>query len=284
MKNEKMFVQFMHPGGEHSPDQNGIRAWNTGQHQRKFLKVLGKYIDRGNVYENDICFWGEWEPQSIVDEYVNKPIANGPRFIYKPYYNLNELPVSYQNTDPFVFGNNFYYTVCHQVTEGGPTYLQSLDKGSVILFGSHKKEHFLLDTVFVIDHWIDYDSICYKKDLEECLKEPTYEDVTLKQLERDSNNTPYSKLRLYVGANYENTIDGMYSYFPSILYEKGTKGFIKPIIEIPDIINSHRKMNFKGTILSANEIKDFWNVVLKQVTKTHGLKPGVFAELPKQTK
>jgi hypothetical protein len=53
-----------------------------------------------------------------------------------------------QNTDPFVFGDQFHYTGCLQHTKRGATQLRYLDRGSVILFGScREKRDFVVDTV-----------------------------------------------------------------------------------------------------------------------------------------
>jgi predicted nucleotidyltransferase len=72
-----------------------------------------------------------------------------------------------RNTDPFVFGGKFMYTLCQQYKKEKhtstltPTKLHSLEKGSVILFGSRLNHDFVLDTVFVVKCWKDH----RKKDL-----------------------------------------------------------------------------------------------------------------------
>src|SRR6266508_398552 len=105
-------VQFMHPGAEHGGPV-GIKAWNSGAHRRKFLRLNGKYIEAiGAVPRSDeLVFWSEWEPESHVERVVNA-VGGGPRWIHRPFY---VRPVSYrglQNTDPFVFGDCFFYTLC----------------------------------------------------------------------------------------------------------------------------------------------------------------------------
>ena len=69
----------------------------------------------------------------------NGAIAHGVHF---------ELEVSKkrQNTDPFVFGDTFYYTCCQRKRLFGP------EKGDIILFGSCKNGKVLIDTVFVVDN------------------------------------------------------------------------------------------------------------------------------------
>ena len=36
------FVQFLHPGGEHRPDDGSLKNWNTGPQKRKFARIAGK--------------------------------------------------------------------------------------------------------------------------------------------------------------------------------------------------------------------------------------------------
>jgi len=39
------FVQFIHPGGEHEPDDGDLKLWNCGAHRRKFMKARGRYLE-----------------------------------------------------------------------------------------------------------------------------------------------------------------------------------------------------------------------------------------------
>jgi hypothetical protein len=93
-------------------------------------------------------------------------VLDGPHHIFSPYY---QRPASYhrlQNTDPFVFGERFLFTICQQHTATGPTQLRFLERGSVILFGSSVGRRFVLDTVFVVSRWIDHDHASYQQKLE----------------------------------------------------------------------------------------------------------------------
>jgi hypothetical protein len=112
MENKLCFVQFIHPGGEHRPDAGRFKGWNRAPHKRKFLKNSGGYIRDDKTEEGEIVFWGEWEPESEVVSEFYSPLLQGPRYVYRPYY---VAPLSYeglQNTDPFVFGRQFFYTGC----------------------------------------------------------------------------------------------------------------------------------------------------------------------------
>lgn len=173
-------VQFLHSGKEYKRSEfikereETIKPWNTGDHRRKFLHAKGAYIDnRGkkigdeNNWE-DIYFWGEWEPESIVPN-INKHGEDAPpHFIHEPFLRLNESKQLIKgdkksiakNTDPFVFGDKgFFYSCCKQNRKYkdkiDSTQMQDLEPGSIILFGSninHNKgnTYFALDTVFVV--------------------------------------------------------------------------------------------------------------------------------------
>ena len=125
--------------------------------------AIGDYLECGKLHTNEaIHFWGEWEPESICKT-INK--EESPKTLHKPIFieekdRKNGINISGEhfsletgnnrlNTDPFVFGDTFYYTCCHK------NQLSGLNKGDILLFGSVRKKHctkFLLDTVFVVDN------------------------------------------------------------------------------------------------------------------------------------
>jgi len=111
MSRDKLcFVQFIHPGGEHGPDAPGIKRWNVGLHRRKFLRSTGLALDSSRQMQRDeLIFWGEWEPESRIDE-VTSPVDEGPRFVHRPFYSDPPPDGWRQNTDPFVFGDQFHYS------------------------------------------------------------------------------------------------------------------------------------------------------------------------------
>ena len=61
-----------------------------------------------------------------------------------------------QNTDPFVFHEQFLYRCCKQTTKKGQTQLAHLLPGSIVLFGSCVNDLFAIDTVFVVGEYRDY--------------------------------------------------------------------------------------------------------------------------------
>ncbi len=160
MNNHTLFVQFLHPGTEHTPNKNdNFISWNTKEHKRKFIKNPGQYLENNCPKNSDLVFWGEWEPQSEVLQRFNPRNSTYPKYLYQPYYSIPLNKKGLQNTDPFIFGDQFHYVCCQQVKKS----LRTLDRGSVILFGSCLNKQFVLDTVFVVDSYHDiksFDCLC----------------------------------------------------------------------------------------------------------------------------
>ena len=86
MLDQRCFVQFIHPGGEHLPDQGDLKSWNSGAHGRKCLKSHGRYSGGNKLKEAEIVFWGEWEPESHVIAHYENPLPDGPEYLYEPFY------------------------------------------------------------------------------------------------------------------------------------------------------------------------------------------------------
>ena len=281
-KNKLCFVQFIHPGGEHTPDDNGnIKNWNKGKHKRKFVKNFGKYLslkgDKRQEQIGDIIFWCQWEPESKIIKKIISPIHNGPKYIHFPYYVLPKNYKRLQGTDPFVFGEQFHYTVCQQDKGKTPTALRYLEKGSVILFGSCiNRDSFVIDTVFVVDHWIEYSKKTYKDILKNNIPN-VYSDVTISPLcQKTKKDISY---RVYFGATYNKPINGMFSFFPCCPYDNKSKGFACPTIEIKNVITNNllrgKKLNPQNNI---KDVKKLWDEVIKQVKKQK-LMLGVYTQL-----
>jgi len=291
MDDKLCFVQFLHPGKEHKPDDGAHKVWNRRNHKRKFLRQGGKYIADDRVQNGDLLFWGEWEPESIVEREIRDPILRGPHFIYRPYYVVPKCYDGLQNTDPFVFGENFFYTWCQQWTKKGPTQLRQLSKGSVILFGSCEDNAFVVDVVFVVSNWIDHTRANYNSVLAGIPQE--YKEVTILPVYQEHSTQSESCAlegsqdgRLYFGATYTEPVHGMYSFFPCCPYEKKSRGFARPRISLTDRItnNQNQGKNYgkkTGPPLNPGAIKQLWEKVAGQV-REQGLAFGVYAKMPER--
>jgi hypothetical protein len=216
---------------------------------------------------NELVFWGEWEPESAVEAIDNTVAPDGPRWLHRPYY---VPPASYsgrhQNTDPFVFGDCFLYTLCRQTKQIGghqrPTFLRDLAPGSVILFGSLKRREFVLDTVFVVAEGVLHDVDTWSDTLAGRISE-TYADVTLKPTYQ--TRWPHD-LRLYRGATLPDQVGGMFSFVPSLSAEVGREGFMRPAIRLDEVITPGLMMGAKRTSnLSLERLKELWDAVVAQV-------------------
>lgn len=172
MSKNQGVIQLMHPGQEPSRGQKiqkskfYLKEWNTTDcHRRKYMYAIGDYLENGKLHINKaIHFWGEWEPESVCVALNHK--GEVPKSLHTPIFiaeqdrkkGINILENRFSlamgndrlNTDPFVFGDTFYYTCCHI------SQLPDLNKGDILLFGSVKSSEtgrmFLLDTVFVVDN------------------------------------------------------------------------------------------------------------------------------------
>lgn len=273
--------QFIHPGGEHGKDAAGRKRWNIGEHRRKFLQSPGQYVREPGALpvEDELVFWGEWEPESEVEP-IGAPVPDGPRWLHRPYYVRPETyapapNVVLQNTDPFVFGGSFQYTLCRQLRrrrKGGPffpTALRDVTPGSLILFGSLKKAvGFVLDTVFVIaDDGVLHDSKSWSRVLDGRICE-TYADVTMRPTYAWAADQP--QLRHYVGATPQRAVEGMFSFAPALPATVGLDGFARPAIRLDGVVKPTLPIGAKRTRnLGLRAVKQLWDDVVAQVTSAN---------------
>lgn len=281
------FVQFLHPGREYVLTNDEISAgekeWNYGAHFRKFIKTKGRYMKDGQEVDADeLLFWGEWEPESIVEKrcsntgWIHKPILrlspNGD-FNAQPTKLLRGKIENRRNTDPFVFGDDgFLYTLCRQVNKKGHrTKMSYLAKGSIIVFGSNvnQRQNFAVDTVFVVQDYKDYDAGTDETPLDG-FAPPLYKELMGMHI-----GECCGELRCYKGATPHNPINGMYSFTPCKL-SKSTKEntfFERPILTASDMQSLHLSVqpskpliadrmntNFKSTAnLTIDDMKNIWD-------------------------
>ena len=281
-------IVFYHPGTEHTRETG--EGWNESDHRRKYLQVCGDYVDhKNNVYQpmiDTLYFWGEWEAESRCSS-IAKSLKCGPSGIFDPYYGTT---IGKVNTDPFVFGNQFYYCVCKQ---GHYPSLRTLKPKDLILFGSHKDGHFVLDTVFVIKGRRQYD-INNVQDLKGDYPKAFY-DVSLAPLvgtdrcesieidcSDDGRCTPNSDsgvddkpskqvtdYTLYEGVMYDERekYDNMFSFVPAQVGQKGRQGFCRPSIKL-NMITDDQKQGIKRSEENTCQV---WKNIKQQVENHHQL-------------
>ena len=282
------FVQFIHPGSEHEPDSAAGRSWNTGPHKRKFLKQTGRFLSAldAKPAAASLVFWGEYEPPTARVKSFAMPVPDGPKFLFTPApvpFHPNDPPL--MNTDPFVFGDRFFYSICKQNNKRGPTAMQRLARGSVILFGSGQhRSQFAVDTVFVVADYVDWDLSKYREQLKDVVP-PEYFHSTLEPIAYEMqvrDLSPSQTFRLYLGATAEKPCEGMFSFFPCLPAKAGeAQGFARPVLRragiITDNLTQGQRLNPQPDVAS---VRALWKDVARQVLD-QGLRLGVHADLPK---
>jgi|JFJP01.1.fsa_nt_gi hypothetical protein len=297
----KSIIQFPHPGGEHNA-KTGIK-WNTSSHKRKYLKVEGSYLKNlsSKPIDGTVYFWGEWEaPSKATPTGKKSPL---PKFIFEPCYTLT-VPNKVANTDPFVFGKQFYYCICKQ---GHYPSLRDLDKGSLIIFGSHKDSSYILDTLFVVKGWRDYkiseipilkteyNDVFYVASLVpmnntsavQC--KITIEDKNETGIclptsgDDESDNKPVKNVeiyRIYEAMMYDDVkgTDGIFSFAPCHPEPEGRSGFTRPAIEMSYISQG---LNQGIKIINGKAADKVWNDITTEVLNK-GLNLMIETALPKK--
>ena len=186
----------------------------------------------------ELTFWGEWEPQSRITR-IDNPIENGcPHIIHHPVLDLNEPKRDVQrrcrqNTDPFVFHEQFLYRCCKQTRRTGQTQLAHLLPGSIVLFGSRVNGLFAIDTVFVVGDFRNYYDKKGGMDFDPNLNE--YATIVGVGLNGSGCGSRYSQMRLYYGASPDNRYKGMYSFVPCKRLSNNERGWTRPTLTQADM-------------------------------------------------
>lgn len=299
MKKTIQIVQFTHPGDEHRLTKSELitckKNWNYGRHQRKFLKAEGKIVDDKGLVSNtqELMFWGEWEPDSYVTPLPPSSTMDMPHYLHEPILEVDakkscvKAPISNvkkklrQNTDPSVFGDTFLYSCCkqHRTVKGKSavayTKMATLEKGSIILFGSTKKDakgdsYFALDTVFVVSDYLEYYPKTFASTHASFVSDRWYDQI---MGYCGWLNVPFI---CYKGATPTNPINGMYSFSPCQTCGQSSVGFPrvqirkKDLAFITDNLNAAPKHTSSSLILN----KQYWDKICEMV-KAQGCEKGV---------
>ena len=286
MADKRCFVQFPHPGGEHSSG-----GWNKTHrsHKRKFMQIRGDWIEKdGTKRSGDLWAWGEWEPESDLIRKLNAQHGESyhPRYLWKPYWIPRTCYKDLHNTDPFIFGDRSLYSNCGQLSRSKRG-LKHLDRGSLIAFGSGKmvdgKRKWALDTVLVIKDSFPYDPLDPRKALEGKVPD-AFLSVTVGPLTaapKIRKNPEERGLRLYRGATPHDPVGRMFSFF-SAKPAGGNSGFPRPFLSLKgEYFNPRNWQAPKGhqRNRTLDELRYLWNSLVAQV-RDAGLVLGTRAEVP----
>lgn len=273
-------VQFLHPGKEHRVNVYGWTPWNVGPHRRKFMITSGSAVHPDSQMKNSgLSFWGEWEgPSRNVYTWADRT-DELPANLVVPVFPGKPHPISgLQNTDPYIFGRTFSYTLCKQVKRSGQaTLLTRLLPGSLILFGSRVASRFVLDTVFVVsEHIVHHSSADWGTKLSST--SDAYKAMTLHPMYWDENTSKDAVYTHYEGATFQNPSNQMFSFVPAIVETAEPRRFARPVFENDSVISQDLNMNYRFTEMVPGQIFQIWQSVRQQVLD-QGLVLGVqFAE------
>lgn len=285
-------VQLPHPGAEHGPDVGtpDHRSWNQGAHRRKFMKCRGWYCSASSPLptQDDLLFWGEWEPPSRVQRLPTGSGSREPKWLHEPYVphviasagvgsnckgstkkqcncgGCNK-PSGLQNTDPFVFEKSFKYFICKQSRKNhsASTRLSRLGRGSLILFGStvlSPVTGFELDTVFVVADWIDYDPCEINRLQRHPRVSELYNQLVISRVFPENRNQS-TKLRLYFGATARKPVDGLYSFVPARVVGSKRPGFARVLLSKRSFLKDNLNSAPKFTQASPEDVAKAWHDV-----------------------
>lgn len=194
--------------------KSGKRNWNIHKtHFRKFMVMDHvSYVIPGDdtKYDGRLSFWGEWEPSS--DFKVQR--HNNAEFIaHSPICDFNYIGERRHNTDPFIFGDYFWYTNCKQSNK---LITKNLAPFSIVIFGTESSLDgtFLVDTIFVVGRRFSYEEITTKTSI--TTKELEFSNLNV--LFSHKQNSKYSEYGYYQGLMHDNNHD-YYSFVPAKLQD-----------------------------------------------------------------
>lgn len=298
-------IQFLHPGKEPILEGPGPKQWSKGRHRRSFMVAQGRYRTDCQV-SSEACdrlvFWGEWEAPADVRQ-IHSDIASALFIPRMPHYSPE---CGLQNTDPFVFDGPFLYGCCKQFRKNGSyTCLRELDRGDVILFGSHLRGSFVLDTLFVVARTSTYFASTGPSELASMVA-ASFVEATLKPLAYNCQTSPTAcnfelgnnhgksvscgpprdgtqgpTYSLYWGATPDDPVNGMFSFVPAKLATEPIEPFERPAIHI-DIGEKIIKPGMTAGFRRVYPVKsqyETWRLVATKVLD-EGLLLGTWFQLP----
>lgn len=304
-------AQLIHSGAEHSRGtlipriQLRFKEWNRiknkkacNSHKRKYVRHTGDYINGDDIRVNGKCidFWCEWEAESISRSVIKKACKYNHQFPKNIHYPIH-IPETERkknrvefgkesfslktgtNTDPFVFGDEFYYTCCKEKLK------KSADIGSLILFGScvlKNEQKFIVDTIFVVRDIVTEENPEYE---ELKKKNKVFKETVLDVVNNDSCCSNKDEKAIFVGATYENQIDGMFSFFPC--HESTNRDIFDRVSLTADDIHKGILTNIRNyhylVLNDKAEIKRIWDNIVDEC-REKGYLLGIRADLPQEVR
>ena len=264
--NKKGILTYSKSGIEWSNDKkNGTRFWNNcEEHKRKFMRMNGvKYLDaRKSPNKGEVTFWGEWEAQSSFDviSETNKDLDK-PRLCHKPLFDSSYSGDMKHGTDPFIFGENFWFTHCKQ----GYKSIRNLGEDSIVIFGSERKQDkkFLVDTIFVIRRRFSQKEI--RENIEEYDDLLRKNNLELKDLISDESKSEYG---FYQGKSYKK--NEIFSFVPAKVLNEESIGHGRLELDTTNGIHNFQRPGAGSVCKITKEfdnkmaLKNYWDLLIDE--------------------
>lgn len=257
---------------------SNVCLWNTqAPHHRKILVSSQADIISGGKFftQQSIRFYGEWECCSEVPLNTKSTVPISKR-VHSPLHTRLDVYATGLNTDPYVFGKEFYYTCCKLT----PAKFAQIGQGDIVIFGSFiltqskMIDKMVVDTVLVVKEKMTIGSGNTGR-FSKCFR-----DVTLSKILRNGT------CNIVVGEMYNCSLDylanGLFSFVPCVEANNNMKR-----VEIdPNFTIGGKSINFPigingGHLQLSNqlEIKSFFDQMVGKVTG-QGYHLGVYMPEP----
>ena len=200
--------------------------------------------------------------------------------MHKPFLDDSYSGLRKNNTDPFVFGDNFWYTNFKQRLGSFTT---RLDNFSIILFGTERKNGFYLDTVFVVGK--SFSPPFSDRFLKSCSVQLLKTNFLFKNM---AMNEDQFYLRYYRGLSFNESSD-IFSFSPCKIFSNENfhdrpvlKPYYKFHLQKPGTrtvcVRLMRDKMYNSS-LPLDEIKQYWKSIAKECF-SQGFALGVSFDLP----
>lgn len=254
---------------------SNICLWNrTAPHHRKILQSFkATVVDNNSLVHNNqaITFVGEWDCCSSFTLNKNRHPFNRT---HVPIYSHLDKRVCCLNTDPYVFGKEFYYVCCKL-----PKIFNKIRIGDIVIFGSftmskRKVDKMLVDTILVVGEKI------LASDIHSHRFSPCFEDVTL------SRSMKIIKDGIIIGKMFDTTKDYQanipFSFVPCRREGLMDKAIIDRHLKIKELKGGPFKIGQNGGHIDVADINDVFRGIV-QAIQTAGFELGVKMPEPSLT-
>lgn len=252
-----------------------ICLWNrNNKHQRKLIESLkATVIDVNNIAHSNkqMNFIGEWECCSQFKMNGRKGTFDKTHTPIHSVYDKSILDC--HNTDPYVFGKEFYWICCEQ-----PQVYTRIKIGDIVLFGSYtmsknKLDKMLIDTVIVVNEIIMAQDVDFSR-FSQC-----YKDVTIAH----TKIIKYIVIGKMFNQNkcFEDNVP--FSFVPCRREGLMEKLIFDRCINIPELAGNPFRIGQRGGHLEISDNLGAWEEIVTLV-RNAGCELGVFMPEPSMTK